>query len=260
MEAQIRQMIIDAEMVLIGIGEEFEQEKQFRRNQEYIKMRTVAEAIGKDWLVPALNRYFLLEQDGREENRALSGLRFLAGLIKDKNYFVITATTNDLVYDCGFREDRIVAPCGGSRKKQCSVRECEEVPVLLNQEEKMAIAEWMKSGKGTESMLGSCPVCKSPMILNNIYTEQYREEGYLGQWQVYTKWLQGTLNRRLCILELGVGMQCPGVIRFPFEKIGFYNQKASFIRVHENLYQLTEELKEKGISIPKNSVDWIASL
>ena len=108
--------------------------------------------------------------------------------------------------------------------------------------------------------LGVCPICDDNLILNNIYTEKYDERGYLDQWQKYTKWLQGTLNKKLCILELGVGMQCPSVIRFPFEKIGYFNQKADFIRINKNLYQLTEELKEKGISISENAVDWLASM
>ena len=34
-------------------------------------------------------------------------------------------------------------------------------------------------------------------------------------WETYTKWLQGTLNRNLVILELGVGMELPQLIRFP---------------------------------------------
>ena len=34
-------------------------------------------------------------------------------------------------------------------------------------------------------------------------------------WETYTKWLQGTLNRNLVFLELGVGMELPQLIRFP---------------------------------------------
>ena len=43
-------------------------------------------------------------------------------------------------------------------------------------------------------------------------------------WETYTKWLQGTLNRNLVILELGVGMELPQLIRFPFEKVAYFNQ------------------------------------
>ena len=50
-------------------------------------------------------------------------------------------------------------------------------------------------------------------------------------------------------------MKYPSVIRFPFEKVTFINNKAKFVRVHEFLYQLTEDIKEKGTSIETNPVE-----
>ena len=44
-------------------------------------------------------------------------------------------------------------------------------------------------------------------------------------WETYTKWLQGTLNRNFVILELGVGMEQAQLIRFQFEKVGYFNLK-----------------------------------
>lgn len=73
-------------------------------------------------------------------------------------------------------------------------------------------------------------------------------------WQTYTKWLQGTLNRNLVILELGVGMELPQLIRFPFEKVAYFNQKSCLYRVHSHLYQMTEEIKERGYSVPVHPV------
>ena len=79
-------------------------------------------------------------------------------------------------------------------------------------------------------------------------------------WDKYTKWLQGTLNRNVLILELGVGLKYPRVIRFPFEKAAYFNKKADFIRVHGRLYQMTEELGDKGISIAQNAVAFLAGI
>lgn len=73
-------------------------------------------------------------------------------------------------------------------------------------------------------------------------------------WETYTKWLQGTLNRNLVILELGVGMELPQLIRFPFEKVAYFNQKSCLYRVHSHLYQMTEEMKERGYSVPMHPV------
>ena len=65
------------------------------------------------------------------------------------------------------------------------------------------------------------------------------------------------MNRRLCILELGVGFQYPQVIRWPFEKIAMYNQKAHLIRVSAKFPQLAEELSQKGVSVPEHPVQFL---
>ena len=102
-----------------------------------------------------------------------------------------------------------------------------------------------------------CINCKKNLVFNNVNMCHYAEEGYLDQWNQYTKWLQGTVNRKLCVVELGVGMQFPTVIRWPFEKIVFFNQKSNLFRIHSKLYQLTEEIKERGFSLKENSTDFI---
>ena len=61
----------------------------------------------------------------------------------------------------------------------------------------------------------------------------------------------------LCVLELGVGLKYPTVIRFPFEKIVFVNNKAVMLRVNRKLYQSTEELKEKCVGIKADPIDYI---
>ena len=68
------------------------------------------------------------------------------------------------------------------------------------------------------------------------------------------------MNHKLLVLELGVGMQFPSVIRWPFEKVVFFNQKAFLCRVNEKLYQLTEELAGKGCGISMNAIDWLKQL
>ena len=80
------------------------------------------------------------------------------------------------------------------------------------------------------------------------------------QWDKYKKWLQGTVNRNVCILELGVGMKYPTVIRWPFEKITFFNNKAKLFRVHSRLYQITEEIKEKSYGLCQKPEDFIREL
>ena len=221
MENNIRQLIEEADLVLVGIGNEFEK------------------------------RRFLAEED------ALQALNNLALILQKKNYFVVSTCTNDIAKKSQLQSDRIVQPCGSSAKKQC-VNRCEEGLQELNSQEYEALSS--ERFEPEEMDLGKCPKCGSNLVLNTVYTESYDENGYLKDWSRYTKWLQGTLNKKLCILELGVDLSYPSIIRWPFEKVAFYNNKAHFVRVNEKLYHMSEEIKEKGISVSKNAVEWLSEM
>lgn len=75
-------------------------------------------------------------------------------------------------------------------------------------------------------------------------------------WEQYLHWLGFTLNQKLCILELGAGFKNPNVIRFPFEKTCYFNQKSRYIRINETFPQLSAEIADRGVSIKKNPVEF----
>ena len=217
MDKDIQQKIKDADLVLVGIGTEFEEK-----------------------------RYCV------DENAKIA-LAKLLEILAGKNYFLLTTCTNDILSDIGFKEDRMVAPCGTLKRKQC---ECCENSLSELEPKDIQLVE-QAVAQGETPYLTTCPVCGKPMVLNTVYANNYDENGYLENWAIYKKWLQGTINKKLCILELGVDLSFPSVIRWPFEKIAFYNQKADFIRVNERLYHMSEQLKDKGVSVAKNSIDWL---
>lgn len=252
------QCLQDAEMVLIGLGEEFDEFRTLRQDTDYLEVREKINNSEYAWLIPAWNML---------QNRmdAYESLKRFAELIADKNYFVVSVSTNDRIADVPWRDERLVMPCGGSRMKQCG-ENCGHSLVETTKEDWDAMKSVLNNlhdvnrSESDAFGLGMCPSCGSPLVLNSVYTTKYDENGYLEQWKTYTKWLQGTLNRKLMILELGVSLQCPSVIRWPFEKVAFFNQKASFWRVNEKFYQLSEELGGKGTSISRNAIDWLNDL
>lgn len=166
----------------------------------------------------------------------------LGKLIKDKDYFIVTTLINGELMKSSLDTKRMVAPCGNVTWRQCS---------------KSCTKDIWEPGEIADDI---CPHCKEPLTGNTIKAENYIEEGYLPQWNAYTRWLAGTLNKKLLILELGVGFQTPTVIRWPFEKTASVNNKAFLYRIHGSFAQLTEGLRETAESIPVNSVDFIRSI
>ena len=91
--------------------------------------------------------------------------------------------------------------------------------------------------------------CGSDKTGNVVTNDDYDESWYMPQWEKYTKWLQGTVNKKVCVLELGVGFEYPTVIRFAFEKIVYFNQKCHMYRIHEKFAQLTPEIKDRTTAV-----------
>ena len=230
----LKEMINDSDMILIGIGESF-QDKFIDLPMVDEKNISVIEEYKR-------NRYIC----GLENDETIEAYNGLAELLEGKNYFVITLCDDDKIYKSNLREDRIVAPCGTYTRLQC-----EEVCT----EDIYSVTDYSDQLDAGEELV--CPKCGKKLIMNRISNRKYSEEGYIKQWQLYMKWLQGSVNRKLFVLELGVGMKYPSVIRWPFEKVAFINQKSKFVRVHEYLYQLTEDLKEKGISVEMSPIEFL---
>lgn len=254
----------DAELILVGLGEEFDCVRDYAMSKVYENGRNALMQSKQSALVPAWQNLF--RKDGA--GAVASGLKSLAHVLEDKNYFVVSVSTNNEIVQVPWREGRLVMPCGTDLYRQCS-QECKNNLLLLNETERSsletALIKWRNALDQRENAdlpegLGVCECCGKTVELNNIYSENYDERGYLSAWQLYTKWLQGTVNKKVVILELGVGMKFPSVIRFPFEKVAYFNQKAKFYRINKNLYHLTEELAGKGFGIADNAIDWLQNL
>ncbi len=252
-------------------------------NQEELKKRLkgcekVLIGLGEEWKL-------LPEQSDERREQISRAYQALYDLIKDKDYFIITMATDAKIYDTSLgsslelaeisdqeeqivlscqgadeemlarldrvfpkkevhrdsRRERIVAPCGNETWRQCSLACTKDI--------------W-EPGEIPDDI---CPHCGAPLTGNTMKAQVYIEEGYLPQWERYTRWLAGTLNRETMILELGAGFGSPGIIRFPFEKTAYLNQKAFFCRVHRKFPQIIEELAGRSAGILQDSVEWMAA-
>lgn len=253
---EIKEKVHAAELVLIGIGEEFQYDwNVLLRDERY---REIEREIGDNeqyiWIVPFLQK-MILEQicDDRWRN-AYACLRKIT---ENKNYFIVSLCIDDRVYEAGFDEKRIVTPCGGFRKMQCDSNCAGELTDIPPESYEAVLQYYRKEVPLTAIQEPVCRKCGGKLRFNQLGVTRYAEEGYLKQWEIYTKWLQGTVNKELCVLELGVGLEYPKIIRFPFEKIVFYNQKAFIYRIHPLIYQLGEEIGKRGAAIKEDPVDFL---
>lgn len=231
---KIIQKIKEAEIILVGIGEELA--FPYENEMLYLENNKKNEIIWKD----RLKYYHDLEEGiwSEEKKKYLEIYKKLGKILKGKDYFILTTNIDALIFYSDLEKNKIAAPCGDIRRQQCH---------------DMSHGVWKVEEE-------NCPICNRPGSPNIIQSKPYNEIGYQMQWEVYKKWLQKTINKKIVLLELGEGFQTPTVIRWPFEKIAFINQKAYFYRVNEKFPQISAELSEKGEAIKENGIDFILSI
>lgn len=254
----------ESQMIIIGMGGELSADKviprddkrvlEFFEQSKFHKYKEVLSKAQSDetkaYMTDIYYKYFLLQAP------PIKIYEDLAKLLKGKDYFIVTSNTDGLIYRGSLDPKRIVAPCGDIGNMQCKTPCCQSLhvalPLLQSKIEEYEAYE-------DESLIG-CGSCKEDLIFNERTAKtkkSYIEHGYLPQWAAYTKWLQGTLNKEFFVLELGEGFENPGLFRWPFEKIVYFNQKAHMVRVHQSFYQINEEIKGKAVGIQMNAVDFL---
>ncbi len=249
--------INEAQFVLVGVGEEFNE--KFSDIDKYPQLKDALDKVDEDeecgWVVPYLEKlYITSHKDGRIE-KAYDNLY---ELVKDKDYFIVTTCIDGNIKKAGFDSKKIVAPCGSYSRLQCSIPCDDELYRAQEYMDEISRAVTTGDYDMLPSMQPKCPKCGAPLVFNNVMCgAAYVEAGYQPQWDEYTKWLKLTLNKKICVLELGAGLNMPNIIRWAFEKIAFYNKKADFFRINKSLYQMTEDLGDKGISIAMDSVEFL---
>lgn len=249
---ELKQKIDEADVVLIGIGEEWTTslEEMLANPDMFSDIQKLSQIENQEAFISNFRKLYYEDFHSKELQTAYDNLYELC---KDKDYFLISLNYDRYPILSGFDEKRCVYPCGNYDYLQCTDNCSNELlPANAVYERFLKILEDPSSGKAFD--MGTCPHCGKKVVYNTIEANRYCEGGYLEQWDAYMKFLQKTVNKKLCMLELGVSMRFPGIIRNAFEKTAFYNQKASLVRIHQNLIQIPENIEARCYTKKENSV------
>jgi len=251
----------NSKKILLGIGESFQVKlSELEQIPLFLEKRDELRVITDgDWYYPFLIRYFLKPFfHVKKEEIYKSLLRF----IKDKDCFIVVLTTDDILRNLEIEEsfrDRIVYPCGSYEIMQCPEC-CSEELFEVPDEFSIQFAKWIEENVSELPEPLTCRHCGKKLVFNQVCESHYLETGYMKQWDNYKKWLQETMNDNLMMIELGVGMAYPSVIRWPWEKISMYQLKSKFYRVNKQLFQLPENANENSCSVKMDPEIFIKSI
>lgn len=191
--------------------------------------------------------------------------RELYELVKDKNYFVITTNVDHCFQKAGFAKERLYYTQGDYGLFQCS-RPCHE-ETYDNEEavRKMVRAQGWEIGTDNvlylpdgmtakmtvpDELIPYCPKCGEPMGMNLRADDTFvQDEGWYRAARRYELFLRENRDAAVMFLELGVGYNTPGIIKYPFWQMTAENPKAVYACVNYGESCAPTEIGDSSICI-----------
>lgn len=178
--------------------------------------------------------------------------RDLLDLVKDHNYFVITTNVDAQFRKAGFDPEKIFEVQGDYGLMQCEVG-CH--PKVYSDKE--TVEEILKHSHDLTvdtKYVPVCPVCGGNMDVH-VRKNQFfvQDENWDKAAERYEKFMvRYAENGKVVLLELGIGFNTPGIIRYPFEQITYNNPNATLIRLNSEYPQGPKETAGRTIAFPEN--------
>ena len=172
----------------------------------------------------------------------------LLELIKDKDYFVLTTNVDHCFQKVGFAKERLFYTQGDYGLWQCSEPCHEETydnEIVVRQ---MIIAQ--KNMSVPEELIPYCPKCGKPMTMNLRCDDTFVEDqGWRKGSERYRNFIQRQENRHVLFWELGVGMNTPGIIKYPFWQMTAKNPNAVYVCINYNEAYAPAEIVGQSICL-----------
>ena len=174
--------------------------------------------------------------------------RRLFELMKDKDYFVLTTNVDHQFQKAGFDKSRMFYTQGDYGLWQCS-EPCHD-QTYDNEETVRAMFEQQKDMRVPSELVPKCPVCGKPMSMNLRADDTFVEdEGWHRASLNYEYFLGEHDGQHILFLELGVGMNTPGIIKFPFWKMTAKNANAVYACINYGQAYAPDEIADRAICI-----------
>lgn len=175
----------------------------------------------------------------------------LLELVKEKDYFVLTTNVDHQFQRAGFDKSRLFYTQGDYGLWQCSMP-ChgktydneETVRKMLTQQKDMRIPA---------ELVPRCPVCGRPMTMSLRCDFTFVEdEGWHAACRRYEDFLSRCRGRRVLFLELGVGANTPGIIKYPFWQMTAQNPNAAYACINQGEAFTNAAIADRSICINRD--------
>ncbi|MBP5781402.1 MAG: Sir2 silent information regulator family NAD-dependent deacetylase [Clostridia bacterium] len=172
----------------------------------------------------------------------------LLKLVKEKDYFVITTNVDHCFQKAGFDKARLFYTQGDYGLFQCTGPCCNET--FDNEDMIRKMIAGQKDGRVPPELFPKCPNCGRPLTLNLRSDDSFIEDyGWVEASERYENYLREHAGKKLLFLELGVGYNTPGIIKYPFWRMTMNNENATYACVNYGEAITLEEIAARSICI-----------
>lgn len=276
--AKLKRKIEDADVVVIGAGAGFSTAAGFHyggsRFQEYFS--DFEKAYGfHDMYSGVFYPYKTLEEYWGYFSRLIYINRYvmppvpvyqkLLNAVQGKEYFVLSTNVDHCFQRAGFDKSHLFYTQGDYGLLQCSepchqktydnktaVFSMLEATGFLAKDGEQYIVTKRENWnlKIPAELVPYCPVCGKPMTMNLRGDDTFVEDkGWHSASNRYTHFLQSHTEDKVLFLELGVGMNTPGIIKYPFWKMTHLWKDAAYACVNMGQAVAPREILSKSICI-----------
>ena len=221
------------------------------------------------------SRYIIIN---RYMNAPIPVYEKLFELVKNKNYFVLTTNVDHCFQKAGFDKSRLFYTQGDYGLWQCSEpchkktydnqlfveRMVREQGFVIQDDSGLELPENGFEGiKMTvpSELVPRCPVCGKPMSMNLRADDTFVEdEGWNKAASRYKDFLNENKDGKIVYLELGVGGNTPGIIKYPFWKMTYANPKAVYVCINKGEAEVPGEIEKQSICVNNDIYEVLKSL
>ena len=217
------------------------------------------------------SRYIYINRYAKIPNNTYKNLY---EIIKDKNYFVITTNVDHCFQRAGFDKNRMFYTQGDYGLFQCSIpchnktydneeiikKMVESQGLKIQNDGELVVTENVKM-KISSELVPKCPVCNEPMTMNLRSDDTFVEDDiWHDHANMYNNFLKENKDKNILFLELGVGFNTPGIIRYPFESMTYEFKNAKLIRVNKDFVMIPDEIQDKAYGFSKDINEFLMNL
>ena len=183
----------------------------------------------------------------------------LLDLLRNRDYFVLTTNVDHCFQRASFDKQRLFYTQGDYGLFQCSRPCCQET--WDNEDVIRAMVDQQSDLRIPSELVPHCPHCGAPATMNLRSDGTFVEdEGWHKAAARYSEFLRRHEGMHTLYLEIGVGDNTPGIIKYPFWQMTAANPRATYACVNLGEAYAPRELERQSILIDASANEVIARL